>query len=160
MKNGATKEGWKAQVDAAPTSVLLIDDNADLLELLARALTHLGQFSVLRAADGESGLEQAMGAHPDCIVVDIMMPGVDGYRLVRALRGDAETADIPIVMLTALAQDHNRLAGLLSGADHYLIKPVKPQDLVDTIRRAIACSHEDRTNRLRELLHSDEASTS
>jgi CheY-like chemotaxis protein len=144
-------------VDTAPASVLLIDDNADLLELLSRALTHLGQFNVLRAADAESGLEQATLAHPACIVVDIMMPRVDGYRLVRALRGDSETADIPVVMLTALALDHNRLAGLLSGADHYLIKPVKPQELVDTIRRAIAYSSEDRTKRLRELLDSDEA---
>jgi DNA-binding response OmpR family regulator len=160
MENGATKVGWEAYVDAAPASVLLIDDNADLLELLARALTHLGQFNVLRAADGESGLEQAMVAHPACIVVDIMMPGVDGYRLVRALRGDPETADIPVIMLTALAQERNRLAGLLSGADHYLVKPVKPQDLVDTIRQAIAYSHQDRTNRLRELLDSDEAGTS
>jgi CheY-like chemotaxis protein len=160
MGNGATKKGWEAYVDAAPASVLLIDDNADLLELLSRVLTHLGQFNVLRAANGESGLEQAIVAHPTCIVVDIMMPGVDGYRLVRALRGDPETADIPVVMLTALAQDRNRLAGLLSGADHYLVKPVKPQDLVNTIRQAIAYSHEDRTNRLRELLDSDEAGTS
>jgi CheY-like chemotaxis protein len=147
-------------VDSAPASVLLIDDNADLLELLARSLALLGRFTVLRAVDGESGLTQATGAHPDCIVVDIMMPGLDGYRLVRALRGDSETADIPIIMLTALAHDRNRLAGLLSGADHYLVKPVKPQNLVDTIRQAIAYSHDDRTNRLRALLDSDEAGTS
>ena len=63
-------------------------------------------------------------------------------------------------MLTALAHDRNRLAGLLSGADHYLVKPVKPQDLVDTIRHSIGYSLEDRTNRLRELLDSDEAGTS
>jgi CheY-like chemotaxis protein len=140
--------------------VLLIDDNADLLEVLSRALTHLGQFSVLRAANGESGLEQATLAHPDCIVVDIIMPGVDGYWLVRALRGDPQTSEIPIIMLTALARDHNRVAGLLSGADHYLVKPVKPQDLVATIQQAIASSREDRINRLRELIEGDEAGAS
>jgi CheY-like chemotaxis protein len=153
-------DGWEKQMDAPPISVLLIDDNADLLEVLSRALTHLGQFSVLRAANGESGLEQATLAHPDCIVVDIIMPGVDGYWLVRALRGDPQTSEIPIIMLTALARDHNRVAGLLSGADHYLVKPVKPQDLVATIQQAIASSREDRINRLRELIEGDEAGAS
>ncbi|PWT70241.1 MAG: hypothetical protein C5B60_12415 [Chloroflexi bacterium] len=147
-------------MDAAPISVLLIDDNAELLELLSRALTHLGKFTVLRAANGESGLEQATLAHPDCIVVDIMMPGLDGYWLVRALRGDPQTSETPIIMLTALAQDRNRLAGLLSGADHYVVKPVKPQDLVATIQQSIKYSREDRTNRLRELVEGDEAGAS
>jgi len=144
-------------VDAAPTSVLLIDDNADLLDLLARALTYLGQFSVLRAEDGERGLELAVDSHPDCIVVDIMMPGLDGFRLVRALRGDPDTADIPVVMLTAMAQDRHRLAGLLSGADSYLVKPVKPQDLIAAIGQAIAYSSQERTSRLRSLVEGDEA---
>jgi DNA-binding response OmpR family regulator len=144
-------------LDRAPVSVLLIDDNADLLDLLSRALTHLGRFEVLRASDGERGLEQAMTAHPACIVVDIMMPGLDGYWLVRALRGDPETADIPVVMLTAMPEDRSRLAGFLSGADQYLVKPVKPQDLVATIRQAIAYSREDRARHLRELVDRDEA---
>jgi CheY-like chemotaxis protein len=145
---------------AAPISVLLIDDNAELLELLSRALTHLGKFTVLRAANGESGLEQATLAHPDCIVVDIMMPGLDGYWLVRALRGDPQTSEIPIIMLTALAQERDRVAGLLSGADNYLVKPVKPQDLVATIQQAITYSREDRSNRLRELVEGDGAGVS
>jgi CheY-like chemotaxis protein len=153
-------DGWEKQMDAPPISVLLIDDNADLLELLSRALTHLGQFTVLRTANGESGLEQATLAHPDCIVVVIMMPGLDGYWLVRALRGDPQTSEIPIIMLTALAQDRNRVAGHLSGADHYLVKPVKPQDLIATIQQAITYSHEDRAQRLRELIDGDGAGAS
>jgi CheY-like chemotaxis protein len=95
-------------MQTASASVLLIDDNASLLDLLARALTHLGHFEVLLAENGERGLEQAVAAHPHCIVVDIMMPGLDGYQLLRALRGDPDTSDIPVVMLTALAQDRNR----------------------------------------------------
>ena len=126
----------------APASVLLVDDNADLLDLLSRALTHLGHFEVLQAENGERGLEQAVGAHPDSIVVDIVMPGLDGYQLLRALRGDPDTSDIPVVMLTALAQDRNRLAGYLAGADRYLVKPVKPQDLISTIEQAIAFSRD------------------
>jgi two-component system alkaline phosphatase synthesis response regulator PhoP len=146
-------------VDTAPTSVLLVDDNAALLDLLTRALTHLGHFSVLRADDGEKGLELAVASHPDCIVVDIMMPGLDGFRLVRALRGDPDTVDIPVVMLTAMAEDQHRLAGLLSGADQYLVKPVKPQDLIAAIAQAIAYSSQERTSRLRSLVEGDEAGT-
>jgi len=139
-------------VQRASASVLLVDDNADLLDLLSRALIHLGHFEVLRAENGEQGLEQAVAAHPDCIVVDIMMPGLDGYQLLRALRGDPGTSDIPVVLLTALAQDRNRLAGYLSGADHYLVKPVKPQDLITTIEQAIAMRSEERDERLRALV--------
>ena len=146
-------------MDTAPLSVLLIDDNADLLDLLARSLTHLGPFRVLQAADGESGLAQAMAAHPACIVVDVLMPGLDGYQLVRALRGDPDTADIPVVMLTALAQDRYHLAGFLSGADQYLVKPIKPQDLVAALHQAIASSREERASRLRALVADDEVGT-
>jgi two-component system phosphate regulon response regulator PhoB len=144
---------------AMATSVLLIDDNAELLDLLTRALTHLGQFSVLRAEDGEKGLELAVASRPDCIVVDIMMPGLDGFRLVRALRGDPETADVPVVMLTAMAEDRHRLAGLLSGADRYLVKPVKPQELIAAIAQATAFSSRERTSRLQALVEGDETDT-
>ena len=146
-------------MDTAPPSILLIDDNADLLDLLARSLTHLGPFQVLQAADAESGLTQAMAAHPACIVVDVLMPGLDGYQLVRALRGDPDTADIPVVMLTALAQDRYHLAGFLSGADQYLVKPVKPQDLVAAVHQTIASGREERASRLRALVDDDEAGT-
>jgi DNA-binding response OmpR family regulator len=148
--------GREAYVDTAPPSILLIDDNTELLDLLARALTHFGPFRVLQAADGESGLTEAVEAHPACIVVDVMMAGLDGYQLVRALRGDPDTTDIPVVMLTALAQDHFHLAGFLSGADQYLVKPVKPQDLVAAIHQAIASSREERTSRLRALVADDD----
>lgn len=151
--------GRRACVNGTVAPVLLIDDNADLLDLLSRVVANLGHFNVLQAADGVSGLEQAVTAHPACIVVDIMMPGLDGYQLVRALRGDPETADIPVVMLTALAQDYNRLAGFLSGADQYLVKPVKPQELVAAIQQAIAYSSEERASRTRALLNVDEANT-
>jgi len=138
-----------------PTTILLIDDNAELLDLLSRSLTHLGHFQVLQAPNGERGLELAIAAHPACAVVDVMMPGLDGFQLVRALRGDPDTADIPVVILTALAQQRFHLAGYLSGADQYLVKPVKPQDLVLAIRQAIASSQEERASRLRALVTDD-----
>src|SRR5215813_5999161 len=135
-------------------TVLLVDDNVELLELLARSLQHLGRFTVVKAADGISGLEQAMALRPSCMVVDVVMPGLDGFQLVRALRGDPATAGIPIVMLTALAQDRDHLAGLISGADRYLVKPVKLQDLIAAIRESIALGEAERRQRFRKLVES------
>lgn len=132
-------------------SVLIVDDNQELLDLLTRFLQHLGQFEVVQAADGAQGLELAVTLRPACMVVDIVMPEIDGYQLVRALRGDPATAGIPVVMLTALAQDRDRLAGLVSGADRYLIKPVKLQELIAAIYEAIALSEAERQRRMQTL---------
>ena len=85
-----------------------------------------------------------------------MMPGLDGYQILRALHGNPDASDIPVVMLTALAQDRNRLAGYLAGADRYVVKPVKPQDLILTIEQAIACSREERAERLRALVEGED----
>ena len=132
-------------------TVLLVDDNVDLLELLTNSLRYIGGFRVLNAPDGVSGLEMAVSERPDCVVIDVMMPGIDGFQLAHALRGDSETAEIPLVMLTALAQEENRLAGLLSGADRYLVKPVRIPDLIEAIQAAIATSRAEREYTLREL---------
>lgn len=141
---------------ASGATVLLVDDNAELLDLLARSLRHIGHFTVVQAEDGASGLELALTTRPACIVIDVMMPGLDGYQLVRALRGDPASAGIPVVMLTALAQDANQLGGLLAGADRYLVKPVKIQDLIAAITGAIALSDEERLRRRRELTRPDD----
>jgi CheY-like chemotaxis protein len=132
-------------------TLLLVDDNPDLLTMLTLALHTLGNYTILRATDGVSGLEQAVSAHPDCIVIDILMPGLDGYQLVRALRGDPETADIPLVILTAVAHDQGQFAGLAAGADQYLTKPTAPQSLVAAIQRAMALDQAERDRRLRAL---------
>lgn len=141
---------------ASNATVLLVDDNAELLDLLARSLRHIGHFTVVQAEDGAAGLERALETHPACIVIDVLMPGLDGYQLVRALRGDPASAEIPIVMLTALAQDANRLGGLLAGADRYLVKPVKIPDLITVISEVVALSGTERLRRMRELSVADE----
>jgi CheY-like chemotaxis protein len=131
--------------------VLLIDDNVSLLQALAFSLEELGNFDVVSAEDGATGLEKVIETQPHCVVIDVRMPGLDGYQLVQALRGDQETADIPLVMLTAMAQDRDRFTGLAVGADRYLTKPVKPQDLALAIRQAIETSAAERLRRYQQL---------
>ena len=131
--------------------VLVIDDDPALLTAITRGLDLIGGFDVRTAKDGASGLDQFFSTHPDCVVVDVRMPGLNGYQFVRALRGDRATAETPIVILSALVQDREQLAGMLTGADAYLIKPVKIVDLVDAIDRAVHLSEEERTAYTRQL---------
>jgi CheY-like chemotaxis protein len=140
------------QGDAMRHTILLVDDHSELLEFMTDALRELGDFDIVTALNGEQGLERYYEVRPDCMVIDIRMPGLDGYQLVRALRGDPETAQTPLVILTAMAQDVNRVASLAAGADQYLIKPVDPVDLVAAVHRAIQQSGEERLRALRTLL--------
>jgi DNA-binding response OmpR family regulator len=136
-------------------TVLIVEDNPDLLDLLLLSLPRLGPFKVYGVADGIAGLEQFYELRPQCVVIDIKMPGLDGYQLVRALRGDPDTAGTPLIILTALAQQKDHFAGLAAGADLYLIKPVTPQALVEAIHQVIRVSEADRLQRLEALLEEE-----
>jgi CheY-like chemotaxis protein len=136
---------------ATPQRVLVIDDDPALLAAIADGLEIVGGYEVIFASDGASGLERFVMANPDCVVVDVRMPGLNGYQFVRALRGDPATAQTPIIVLSALVQDHEQLAGLLTGADAYLTKPVKIVDLVMTIDHAVQLTSDERQRRVREL---------
>jgi len=136
-------------------TVLVVDDNPHLLEYIIDALEELGTFHVETAGDGATGLDRYFEVRPDCMVIDIKMPGLDGYQLVRALRGDPDSATTALIILTALPQDADRLAGLLSGADQYLVKPVKPQELVAAIEQAIRVSQDERARRWQRVLDGD-----
>src|SRR5712691_10356197 len=125
-----TLEGSMTIPSGTGYRVLISDDNRDLLDLITQSLTLLGDYTVVTADNGADGLSLVMELRPDCAVIDVKMPGLDGYQLVRALRGDPETAGTPLVILTALVQESNRFAGMAAGVDCYLTKPVKPQDLV------------------------------
>lgn len=137
---------------AKPYTVLIVDDNHDLLLLITESLTLLGDYTVVTADNGDDGLARAVEMRPDCVVIDVRMPGLDGYQLVRALRGDPVTAALPLVILTALTQDHYRFAGLLAGADRYLTKPIKPDELVLAIQESIRLSETERTARMWALV--------
>jgi CheY-like chemotaxis protein len=142
-----------------PYTVLIVDDNLDLLASLSFALSALGPFKVETAQDGAEGLERAYTLHPDCVVVDVKMPEVNGIQLVRALRGDPETAPIPLVILSALIQETDHTLGMFAGADQYLTKPTKPQVVAEAIHRAIALSADERWQRIRALLADEDEDT-
>lgn len=133
-------------------TVLLVDDNQDLLMALSFALEELGEFRVVCASDGIEGLERFDEIRPDCVVIDVKMPGLTGYQLIRAFRGDSSSMETPLIMLTALAQEKDQFAGLAVGADVYLVKPVKPQVLVATIHQVIKESPQERARRYQELV--------
>lgn len=133
-------------------TVLVVDDNADLRDLVADSLRKLGGYTVVTAVDGVEGLHRYFEVQPDCVVIDVKMPGLDGYQLIRALRGDLASSVTPLVILSAMVQERDRLAGLLSGADEYLLKPVSPLYLVETIARVMQRGEEDRQRRLTSLL--------
>lgn len=138
-------------ITASPRRVLVVDDDPGLIALLTDSLQLVGGYEVIVATDGASGLQRFFDVRPACVVVDVRMPHLNGYQFVRALRGDPTTAQTPIVVLSALVQDRDQLAGLLSGADAYLLKPVKITDLIATINRVTRLTTEERRERLHLL---------
>src|SRR5215472_1125601 len=136
-------------------TVLIVDDNFELLQVLSKGLKLAGPFTVITASDGAQGLEHCLTHRPDCLVIDVKMPGLTGYQLVRVLRGDPETADIPLILLTALAQDYERFAGLAAGTDLYLIKPVTPRELAAAIHEVRRLSAPERQHRFLQLVEEE-----
>lgn len=116
--------------------ILAVDDEEDILELLDYNLSKEG-FRVLRAASGERALEVAKSEKPDLVVLDLMLPGLDGLEVCRHLKSDRQTADIPIVMLTAKGEEADIVLGLEMGADDYVTKPFSPRVLTARVRAAL-----------------------
>lgn len=115
--------------------ILVVDDNSDMREYVQRLLAPL--FVVEAAADGMAALEEARLNPPDLVLTDVMMPRLDGFGLLRALRDDPVTAAIPIVMLSARAGEESRLEGIQAGADDYLIKPFSARELLARVEGAL-----------------------
>jgi two-component system, OmpR family, phosphate regulon response regulator PhoB len=117
--------------------VLVVDDEAPI-RLLCRVNLEAEQMDVLEAADGLSGLEAARHERPDVILLDVMMPGLDGWRVAEELLEDPDTSGIPIVFLTARAELRDQARGLDLGGLDYVTKPFNPVELAQTIRDVIS----------------------
>ena len=109
--------------------ILVVEDDRDIAELIAHALGKAG-YETHKVTSGPDALASARSAAPDAIVLDLMLPGLDGLMVCQALRADALTAAIPIIMLTARAEEADRVAGLELGADDYVTKPFSAKELV------------------------------
>lgn len=110
-------------------TILIVEDESDVVDLLRYNL-HRAGFNVLIANTGADGLEAARKNRPDVIVLDIMLPGMNGYNVCNALKKDPETESIPVLMLTAKSEPNERVKGLELGADDYVTKPFSPRELV------------------------------
>jgi DNA-binding response OmpR family regulator len=115
------------------TRILIVDDDTELSDMLADYL-HAEGFDVERVFDGESGARQALSGHYDAVVLDVMMPGIDGFEALRRIRAQSS---LPVLMLTAKGDDIDRIVGLEIGADDYLPKPFNPRELLARLRAVL-----------------------
>ncbi len=116
--------------------ILVVDDEEDILELVRHNLSKEG-YSVTRAQSGEKALELASSIPFDLMVLDLMLPGLDGLEVAKRLKGNAQTRQIPIIMLTAKGEEADVVAGLEIGADDYITKPFSPRVLLARIKAVI-----------------------
>ena len=119
-----------SDTDQAQGRVLIVEDDEDIADVLRRSLRNEG-YEVRASADGREALDVATGFFPDLVVLDLGLPGMDGVEVCRRLR---EEGDVPILMLTARAETEDRVTGLDSGADDYLVKPFERRELLARIR--------------------------
>ena len=117
-------------------TVLIVDDEKDLVELVKYHLEKEG-LKCLEARDGETALQMARERTPDLMVLDLMLPGVDGLEVCRKLRKDPKTSSIAIIMLTAKAEEVDRIVGLEMGADDYMVKPFSPRELLARVKAVL-----------------------
>ena len=114
--------------------ILIVDDEADIIEILQFVLESNG-YECITAFDGEEGLKLAREANPDLIILDVMMPKMNGYKISRLLKYDAKYKNIPILMLTARSQDTDKALGEETGADEYITKPFQIENIVETVKK-------------------------
>lgn len=113
--------------------VLVIDDEPGIIEIVEANLEGDG-FEVISASNGKEGLEKIKSEQPELVVLDVMMPEMDGWEVLRSLEKDDSTAGLPVIMLTAKAADEDYIFGLEEGAVEYITKPFLPQELVNRIK--------------------------
>ena len=123
----------------AKAKILLIDDHRTVLRLL-EAILKLKGYELLYAENGQQGMAMARQEHPDLILLDVMMPEIDGFKVCQYLKGQTETAHIPVVFLTARGAADDQAAGRRAGAQGFLTKPFLAREVLDLIERVLARS--------------------
>lgn len=124
-----------------PLKILVCDDERHIVRLIQVNLERNG-YTVVTAFDGKEGLEKVRSEKPDLCVLDVMMPYMDGFEVLKSIRRDPETENLPVIMLTAKAQDKDVFEGYHYGADMYLTKPFNPMELVTFVKRIAAGSND------------------
>jgi signal transduction histidine kinase len=157
LRAGPAAEGRRASTGPADAKaprarprVLLADDNTDMREYVTRLLNH--DYDVEAVGDGQAALEAVRSRRPDLILADVMMPVLDGLGLLRALRDDTNTRDLPIVLLSARAGEEARIEGMSSGADDYLVKPFSARELLARVGAHVKMAQMRRTAAERERI--------
>lgn len=130
--------------------VLIVDDQPDI-RLMCRVNLALEGYDVLEAADGEAGLAAAREHAPDLMLLDVMMPGLDGWSVLEAVKADPRVRHIPVILLTARVQREDEIRGWSSGAAEYLSKPFNPSSLSDVVKRVLNPDDSEAERRRRAL---------
>src|ERR1700737_784259 len=138
-------------MDVVPSKrILVVEDEKDVVDLLSLNLRKAGGFTISTASDGAAGLTKARAEKPDFIILDLMLPKMPGLEICKILKSDQSTRHIPILMLTARAEEIDRIVGLEFGADDYVTKPFSPREVVLRIkailRRGTAEEPDDRVS--------------
>ncbi|MBN2139132.1 MAG: response regulator transcription factor [Sedimentisphaerales bacterium] len=128
----------------AGSTILIVEDDRDIMEMVEYNLAEEG-YDTFSALDGKVGVELAAKHHPDLIILDVMLPVMDGFEVCRALKNDSSTADIPIIILSAKSQETDKVLGLELGADDYVTKPFSPRELIARIRAILRRGRQDAT---------------
>ncbi len=126
-------------------SILLIEDDKSQADLIKFNISSKG-YDVISAYDGETGIEKCLESIPSLIIIDWMLPNMTGIEVCRRIRQEEDIKDIPIIMLTAKGEENDRIMGLNSGADDYIVKPFSPSELVARIKALLRRTHRVNTN--------------
>jgi len=121
--------------------ILIVEDEKDIVKMLEYNLKKEG-FQVISSRDGEEALDMAVRDNPDLVILDLMLPGLDGLEVCKILKKEAKTAQIPIIMLTAKSQESDKVVGLELGADDYVTKPFSPRELAARIKAVLRRVHD------------------
>jgi len=125
-----------------PKKILAVDDERHIVRLVQVNLERAG-YTVVTAFDGREALEKVESEQPDLVVLDVMMPYMDGFEVLQTLRKNQSTRDLPVIMLTAKAQDADVFRGWQSGVDCYLTKPFNPMELISFVKRIFTSMNEN-----------------